>query len=166
MSINLRNRYLIRGETTILFDRKDNKIIVDTEDLEKLSKYKWYVDKSKGYVFATVDRKIRMHKYILDEKGFVDHINRNRSDNRKSNLRRCSITENNRNKGLSRNNKLKAKGVIETKDHNRTKKYRARIEVNGKKKHLGYFKTKEEAQDAYNKAAAEYFGEYAAPILP
>ena len=79
----------------------------------------------------------------------VDHINHNRLDNRKQNLRLCTQGENLRNK--------KVKGV--TFDKRRNKWY-ARIMINRKNLHLGSFDTKEEAIEARKQAEIEYFGEY------
>ena len=84
----------------------------------------------------------------------VDHINGNRLDNRKENLRICTHAQNcynYKNKGNS------TKGVHWEKHAN---KWRARIRYNGQKIHLGYFKSQKDALDAYNSAAKKYHGEF------
>lgn len=69
---------------------------VDPEDYVRLSRYKWYYRNT--YAVAVIDGKtIRMHRYVLNEDDpiiVVDHINRDRLDNRSSNLRRMTPQEN------------------------------------------------------------------------
>lgn len=95
------------------------------------------------------------------DKQCVDHINRELLDNRKSNLRLCTRTENNHNMKLSKRNKSGAKGV-----YVQSKKFlRVSIMVNRKNIYLGTFpNTPEgfvEAKTAYNNAAIKYYGEFA-----
>ena len=102
------------------------------------------------------------HRLITSaQKGqFVDHINGNTLDNRLENLRLCSNTQNVRNSKIPKTNTTGYKGINYV-PRNPKKPWSARIAVNGKGKHLGYFKTKEEAALAYNKAASLYYGEFA-----
>jgi len=88
----------------------------------------------------------------------VDHINGNTLDNRKNNLRICSRTENSRNTKLSKNNSTGYKGVTYYK---RDGKYVAKITVDRKRIHIGYFTTLIEAATAYDLMARKHFGEYA-----
>lgn len=107
----------------------------------------------------------KMHTIIMErmlgrflEKGEqVDHINNSNSlDNRRSNLRLASHGQNMKNKSMYKRNKSGYKGVYYF-----WKKYRAQIQVNGKKIMLGSFDTPEEAHEAYCKAAKLYHGEFA-----
>jgi hypothetical protein len=138
--------------------------IVDDEDYEELLKYKWH-KKIDGYAARTVYEKgkfqtIRMHREIMDApKGFdVDHVNGNRLDNRKTNLRKATRSQNVMNKGKLSNNKSGYKGVYWD---SQTKKWRACIRVNGKLINLGRFQDKDEAALEYNKAAIFYHKEFA-----
>lgn len=88
--------------------------------------------------------------------GEIDHKNLNRSDNRLCNLRAATRIENCGNMPMHSDNKSGFKGV-----HKRNGKFRAEIMHRGKKVHLGYFVTAEEAHEAYCKAAREYHGEFA-----
>lgn len=87
----------------------------------------------------------------------LDHINRDRADNSIANLRECSSKENSYNTSVRSDNTTGYKGVSIDK---RSGRYRAYITVSGKQKSLGYYSTPEEAAEAYNKAAAELFGEF------
>jgi hypothetical protein len=81
----------------------------------------------------------------------IDHINRDKSDNRIANLRVVSRAENTHNSGLQRNN---TSGYTGVNWHRRHQKYVARIQANGKPKFLGYFATADAAHAAYLAAKA------------
>lgn len=90
--------------------------------------------------------------------GQIDHKNRDRSDNRISNLRLASNTQNRANSGLGKNNKSGVKGVHWYPTYN---KWVAVIRVAKKSRFLGYFEDKEAAAEAYRRAAVECFGDFA-----
>ncbi len=86
-------------------------------------------------------------------KGYqIDHINRNRLDNRRSNLRAASLILQAQNHRVQKNNKSGYTGV---QFHSRDKEWVANIKIDGKYKHLGYFKTPEEASKVYQAAKKE-----------
>lgn len=89
----------------------------------------------------------------------IDHRNRQTADNRFSNLREASNTQNLWNRGPTRANKLGLKGVTLTTRPGRM--WRATIKSDGKQRHVGYFRTKEEAASAYAAAANALHGEFA-----
>jgi hypothetical protein len=138
--------------------------IVDAEDYDFLSQWKWYCDGG-GYARRNSPRgdgkrvAILMHRFILDApKGVeIDHRNRDTLDNRKSNLRLCNREENCRNKKKHSNNRSGYKGVSRHNDG----RWQAEISVSGQKKYLGRFDTKEEAAKIYDKEALKHFGEFA-----
>ena len=136
--------------------------LVDDEDFEYLSQMNWYLH-SGGYAAARhpqTKKLTYMHREILrpSENEQVDHINRNRLDNRRSNLRKCTRTENMRNvKGAGDTSEYK--GVSYKKG--RKKPWRARIHVSENQIILGDFSTEVEAAFAYDLAAKEHFGEFA-----
>ena len=86
----------------------------------------------------------------------IDHIDGNGLNNRFSNLRLASHSQNICNSRVRRDNKLGIRGVSR-----RGNRFRARIRISGKRIDLGYFDTPEEASVAYQKAAQEHFGEFA-----
>jgi hypothetical protein len=99
-----------------------------------------------------------MHRAILgleygDRKRVVDHANHDTLDNRRSNIRIASVSQNNHN--TSRKNKTGFKGVSYRSDIN---KWMAKIGINRKYFYLGYFSTPQEAHEAYCKASIIYFG--------
>lgn len=87
----------------------------------------------------------------------IDHINRNRSDNRWLNLREADKKEQQGNIKLYPTNTSGLRGVSWDKTRN---KWSAQIHINSKKKSLGRFDSKEEAYSVYLKAAQKHFGEH------
>lgn len=137
---------------------KGKQAIVDDEDFGYLNEHKWHINCK--YASRIKDKKVLwMHKIIMKcPKGMqIDHINFDTLDNRKSNLRVCTVAQNNIHHRKSKNNTSGLKGVYLTLS---TGKWRAMIGVNKKLLHLGYFETREKASMAYNKKAKELFGEF------
>jgi len=91
-------------------------------------------------------------------KRHIDHINRNRSDNRWSNLRECTPHDNQGNRAVRKDSSSGLKGV---KKNRNGRTFSARIVVNYKEVYLGNFRTKEAAHAAYMEAAEYHFGEFA-----
>lgn len=141
----------------------DKFIIVDDEDYEFLNKFKWSISGSNGSNYAATYYKgkhFRLHRIILNapKNLVVDHINHDKLDNRKSNLRICSRTQNNWNTKKNINNKSGFKGVYFNKEN---KKWRVAITMNGERIHVGYFLDKIEAAMAYDKVISRYRKQFA-----
>lgn len=139
----------------------DKIAIVDDDDYRKLSKFKWYVSHC-GYVVRSKKGGdvIRMHREIMNPPAgkVVDHINFNKLDNRKTNLRVCTLAQNNMNKARYSQSKSGYKGVY---PGNQTNRWTAAITNGNQTKHLGTFKSEVEAARAYDYYALKYLGDFA-----
>ena len=139
--------------------------IVDDEDYEKLVQWKWHQSVS-GYAIRNdsiingIQPKVYVHRLILNvPNGFQgDHINRNKLDNRRKNLRICTPSQNQMNSKKRIDNASGLKGVTWKKRDNRWAAY---IRVNKKLIHLGYFKDKNEAIWVRDQAALKYHSSFA-----
>lgn len=139
--------------------------LIDDEDFEEISKYKWYALKCKKY-FCAVRREpgriIYMHREILGLKHGdgkeTDHIDHNTLDNRRSNIRICTTAQNQANQNRQQGGTSVYKGVYW---HKRMCKWCVNIYQNLKHIHLGYFEDEIEAAKAYDIKARELFGEFA-----
>jgi hypothetical protein len=108
-------------------------------------------------------RQFRLHRLVfLYHHGWlpkqVDHINRDKTDNRIDNLRPATNSQNCANKGRQKNNTSKYKGVYYSNYHNR---WCAKIRFQGKDFHIKMTKDKDQAAIAYNQKATELFGDFA-----
>ena len=128
-----------------------------------------------GYVVTTLSSEGRRKTYQIhrlvaeafcknpDEKLVVDHIDMNPQNNHYTNLRWTTCSENNRNRKLSSRNTSGYRGIW---FDDRFKDWRAEYRLNGLKTNLGYFKTKEEAARAYDKAILEVDPEHCVLNFP
>ena len=138
--------------------------LVDDEDFESINKHKWWLSSS-GYACRSVGgRKNRkteiMHRVIhsTHEGVFTDHVNQNKLDNRRINLRTTTKSLNAANSKIRKDNTSGFRGVSYDMDRN---KWAAKTRYMNKTVHLGRFDTIIEAAKAYNIRAKELFGEFA-----
>ena len=139
--------------------------LVDDEDYDELNKHNWYLKKNYNTCYAIrtkykTNDKIRMHRIIMNcpKDKIIDHINGDGLDNRKENLRICTMSQNLGNSKLRKDNKSGIKGVYWDKNRN---KWIAQIKINYKKKCLGRFDNINEAKLAYEKASKLYHKKFA-----
>jgi len=136
--------------------------IVDDEDFERVSKFKWqarghygkkhknhnYYYAAKTIILPNKRTSLPMHRFILNlsdtDKIMVDHINRNPLDNRKCNLRLCTNAQN------LRNGEVRIKGISW---HKRIKKWRARITFNNQRIYIGIYNNPDDAYNAFKETA-------------
>jgi len=135
--------------------------LVDDEDYEWLSQWKWSYCKKEGYATRLCNRKrFYMHRVIMNTPTGMetDHKDRNGLNNKRDNLRICTVSQNHVNQPPSKINKTGYKGITFDKS---SEKWRAQIKVNGKHITLGRYTTPEDAARVYDNAAFEYYGEFA-----
>lgn len=142
--------------------------LVDDADFEWLNQWKWYFGDT-GYAVRQVhvgfrdgkqiQHKVRMHRLIMSpsEDMYVDHVNSDKLDNQRFNLRVATNQQNQGNSRIQVNNTSGYKGVYST----GWGKWRARLHIMKKGINGGSYDTKEEAALAYNRLAIKHFGEFA-----
>jgi hypothetical protein len=121
-----------------------------------------YVDKQGYREMSFLGIKATLHRFVWiyhrgPYAGDIDHIDGDPSNCRIENLRKCTRSENLKNRGKFKNCSSKYKGVYFRKD---TKKWQASIRLNGKTKHLGVYDTELAAHLAWLSAATEHHGEF------
>lgn len=176
------NRITQAGDVVNLHLQNGSFAVIDAEDLERCLAHHWHL--GDRYIFTHVykDGKrtvMLLHRFVLGlqkgDKKLVDHINRNKLDCRKGNLRVCSPSENARNRSKAPKaargaSTSRYKGVSKkehvTKTGRLSIRWRALIYVNGSKVSLGSYATEIEAAISYDKAAKRYFGEFAVLNFP
>lgn len=129
------------------------------EDYELIKNYCWFID-SNGYVQNKSGNKVTFfHRLVMNAPGdkLVDHIYHQKNDNRKSQLRLCSPSENVRNRSVSHS----SSGVCGVYWYSKNGKWSVEIVVDGKKINLGLFENKEQAIKVRKEAEEKYFGEFA-----
>lgn len=141
--------------------------IVDDDDFEELSCFKWHATRSKQNYYARRGIwnghkmfMVSMHRIIMKANPgqVIDHRDGDTFNNQKSNLRFCTYSQNNANKIPKRNGSSKYKGVYW---HKRSKVWGANIGVDHKQKNLGYYSSEKDAAEAYNKEALNIYGDFA-----
>lgn len=163
-----KNKYETKDDYVIGYDAKGEKFCVDLEDLEKIRKYKWNVNSyTKTVSNNTKGRKtLLLHRFIMDvddENLEIDHINHDRTDNRKRNLRIVTHADNQKN--IPSTNKKNTSGRVGVSYRGNYKgeknnPWQARIRVKGKLIYGGNFKTFEEAVKRREELEKQYFGEF------
>jgi hypothetical protein len=164
---NSSQEYVLMSQTIPL--TRGQAALVDDADYDRLKMWKWMLV-GDGYA-GRFDRTIRpprlvyMHRLVLEAQSGqrVDHINGDKLDNRRENLRLVTAAQNQQNKRPAAHSSSGYKGVCW---HQRIRKWHVRITVNGQRLHLGYYEDLETATLLYDAAARHFFGEYARPNYP
>lgn len=141
-----------------------HRFIFDIDDLSVIRSRDWYMDKdgylASSYFYNGRRRFIMFHREVMHANStqWVDHINRDKSDNRKCNLRCCKREENNRNRGLFSTNTSGVTGVFFDKERG---KWVANISYNKKRIHIGRYASKDDAIMARLEKEIELFDDFA-----
>ena len=158
--IKYENRFIDKGSYYEVYDNDNNMFIIDSDDKELVSKTYWAKYESNNYFKSSINGKnVWLHRFLENarEGEYVDHKNNQFNDYRKSNLRICDNSENNRNVGLQKNN---TSGVTGLSWDERLGKWRVRLTIYGDSKELGLFVNKEDAIIARIEAEDKYFGDF------
>ena len=157
-----KNTYVDFGEYLKVYD-KDQSFLLSKED-EWILNYRYCGIFSDSYGAKYVQLKILgkrvfLHNALMKPKDgqVVDHKNGNTLDNRRLNLRTCSLQDNSKNRKTYTSNRLGVRGVSFNK---KEQKYIARIQVDKKPIFLGYFDTLEQASEVRQNAEIKYFGKF------
>lgn len=135
-------------------------VYVDEQDIALVSKYTWCIG-TDGYVVTNVrtstgSTQLHIHRLIMNPGELhVDHINRNKLDNRRCNLRVCTPAQNARNKGVYGNNTSGYTGVVKTRT-----KYKVQCRLNGVNTYHGTYTTSHAAAIVANIVRRELHGEF------
>ena len=146
-----RNDYNIDGELLNVIFASGQSFVCDASDLGIVQKYTWYLNEN-GYARSSDGR--YLHRLIIEapEGYLVDHINGNKLDNRRCNLRLCKHIDNSHNMKTFSTNTSGHTGVYKQKNG----KYASTIVVNYNKIHLGVYDSFEEACNAYDLAKVKH----------
>lgn len=154
------NTYDLSGEYGIGYTSNGEEFYFDLEDYNLIKDYCWHITND-GYVasndFNNNYKIIKLHRLLFPNAKVVDHINHNKSDCRKTNLRECTHSENNMNRSLHSNN---TSGVTGVSWYKQISKWCATIKINGKQKHLGAYVNFEDAKRARLQAEEKYYKEF------
>lgn len=158
------NKYDLSGEYGIGWTSNTNEeFYFDLDDYDKIKDICWYAHKmnNNGYIRiygenCETHKQVSMAQVICGD--WMDHIDRNTFNNKKTNLRPCTPLENAQNKSIQRNNTSGITGVTWESDR---KKWKAFIRIDGEDKRLGNFTNKEDAIRTRLEAEAKYYGEFA-----
>ncbi|MET7041037.1 HNH endonuclease [Clostridium botulinum] len=154
------NEFIDKVEYIIGIDSKGEQFTFDKCDYEFIKQYCWYVDKTGYVVYKDKKGTHYLHRVLMKAKigQFIDHINNNKKDNRRENLRFATQQQNNFNKSIQNNN---TSGIVGVRYDKSVNKWIAYIGYNNKNIRLGAFKNKKDAIKVRKEAEKKYFGEFA-----
>jgi len=177
-----RNRRILRppiiaGDVVTILLTRGRSATIDLADAEVACRNWHTMDVGRGTSYAVSRQKgdgrtCWLHRLIADRMGLdivgkeVDHIDGNGLNNRRSNLRAATRMENVRNTRVRKDSTTGMKGVTVVVKGKGKPRYRVKIRVDKHPVHIGYFKTPEEADEAYRQAALRFHGSFVRKEIP
>ena len=156
------NRYVFQDDHIVGYTQEGTPFYIDSDDYENVHQYSWY-QTSNGYI-ATRDREkggelLTLHRKVMGARDdeLVDHINHDKTDNRKQNLRIVTRSQNQQNMKVPSHNSSGVRGVSWSNYH---QNWVTQIWVDGEHHYLGAYKNFDDAVAARKAAEEKYFGEY------
>ena len=166
--------HMADGTVIVMLERRDGTALpcfIDAGDWPKVRGYRWCAAKDKRNLYAQAlvrkaesgRKTLGMHRLLMPATEDVDHRDGNGLNNRRTNLRSATDSQNRANS---------RKPILCTSDfkgvswHKATKKWQGRIRVNDRKIYLGIFTSELDAARAYDAAALQHFGEFARLNFP
>lgn len=155
--------------------------LVDDEDFERVSAFKWFIHKAGNSLYAAHDSRVRLprkgpgkrrlrqgkvillHRFLLRGSKYVHHRDGNGLNNQKTNLLGCTQQQNLSGFQLKRGTTSKYRGVCHPEGR---RKWKAQITVGYKTIYLGTFDSETDAARAYDAASRRYSKEFSAPNFP
>lgn len=152
-----RNEYRVIGNYMIGYtSNKNTPFYFDIEDYDKIKDYCWY-ERKDGYIGSRTHGEENLMQWLIMGEKQIDHVNREKNDNRKNNLRKFeNIQQNLRNKNTYKNNTSGHTGVSKSYD-----KWQARVIIDGKTISLGVYNNLEDAIKARKEGKKKYYGDWA-----
>lgn len=162
------NNYILIDDVYKVLCYSGDYFLIDKQDKDLVSGYIWHIDKN-GYAITkdkATHKVIKLHRLLLginNESSIVevDHINRNKIDNRRSNLRIANRSQNCINRDVSKNNKSGKVGVYQIKESG---KWIAQITNNNVRHYLGCFDNIEDAIQARKNAEIKYHKDFSSKL--
>lgn len=152
--------YEIKNAVATFTTRKGSTFTVSIIDAQRVANHGWCLAE-RGYMLASINNKVvTLHQFLLGFRPnmYIDHIDGNRLNNTRANLRWATPMQSAWNQDISSRNTTGYKGVHWNK---RARKWQAHIRCNNKWRTIGFYDSREQAALAYNEEAKRLFGDYA-----
>jgi hypothetical protein len=164
-----KNDFRVEGDVVWMALTQGKKTCVDFADWLRVCKFRWHTSKENCQIFyartnlGKCKRGVRLHRLLVGQNGLeIDHENRDGLDNRRQNLRVATHGENMQNRDVSQSSVSGFKGV----DGRKNGTWRARLTVERRTIHGGYFKDSVSAARRYDELALEHHGKFARLNFP
>lgn len=150
-----KNQLRVVGSDVYMTLTKGQETVFSLQDIHRVAEERWYVVNPRpGIYYARCERYGHLHEFLMGGEKGVDHIDRDGLNNRTSNLRVATRSQQQANTGIYKNNKLGVRGVTQKKSG----RFQARVHKDGTFHSAGTHDTVEQAAHAYDRKALELYG--------